>query len=61
MFVEQMNGAELAEGVELRVEPSASSAQEMAPVIATKSDVVTAQKDAEESQDEDLDDFFDSL
>ena len=61
MFVEQMNGAELAEGVELHVEPSASSAQEMAPVIATKSDVVTAEKDAEESQDEDLDDFFDSL
>eukprot|EP00977_Amphora_coffeiformis_P012186 scaffold3006_cov172-Amphora_coffeaeformis.AAC.2 len=56
----QMNGAELAEGIELHVELSASSAQGMAQVVPSGSQAAT-KNDTEESQDEDLDDFFDSL
>ena len=57
----QMNGAEIAEGVVLHAEPAASSAQEiMAPVMATESQIAT-EKISEDNQDEDLDDFFDSL
>lgn len=56
-----MNGAELAEGVVLQVEPAASSAQESATAAPAAALPTADEQDSKDKVEEDLDDFFDSL
>ena len=59
----QMNGAELADGVVLHVEPAGSSPEDEKVASLPVAQNVAEEKDEEKAdqEDEELNDFFDSL